>query len=92
MSRRLYRGEVTNLGEAPTPYVERCNSVGGLTNVNLPRQFVFRRHDTIPPGTQTSRLGNSQDAMVMEMRAKSERTAAKIRAENDLYVTEKVQC
>lgn len=39
---------------------------------------------------QTSRLKNSQDATVTEMRAKSERTAARLRAETQAFVTEKV--
>eukprot|EP00752_Nemacystus_decipiens_P018774 g16832.t1 len=38
---------------------------------------------------QTSRLKNSQDATVTDMRAKSERTAARIRAETHAFVTEK---
>lgn len=39
---------------------------------------------------QTSRLKNSQDATVTEMRAKSERTAARLRAETQAFITEKV--
>lgn len=40
---------------------------------------------------QTSRLRNSQDATVTEMRAKSERTAARLRAETQAFATEKVR-
>lgn len=52
----------------------------------LPSLFVFTLLST-----QTSRLKNSQDATVTEMRAKSERTAARLRAETQAFVTEKVR-
>eukprot|EP00904_Undaria_pinnatifida_P005278 jgi/Undpi1/1880/HiC_scaffold_12.g05267.m1 len=39
---------------------------------------------------QTSRLQNSQDACVTELHAKSERQAARVVAETDVFVTEKV--
>jgi len=52
------------------------------------RTRVKRNGRSVCP--QTSRLRNSQDATVTEMRAKSERTAARLRAETQAFETEKV--